>query len=85
MKQRGPVFVTAFSPLSMIIVAVGSSFILAQKMNMGRIIGAVVIVEGLYLFVWGKKKDGDKSGLSVEDEEKNEQTENVTGQVSSSI
>ncbi|XP_052175946.1 WAT1-related protein At2g37460 isoform X2 [Diospyros lotus] len=57
MKDRGPVFVTAFSPLSMVIVAVMSSFILAEQMHLGRVIGAVVIVGGLYLVVWGKAKD----------------------------
>ena len=36
MKDRGPVFVTAFSPLSMVIVAVMSSFILAEQMYLGR-------------------------------------------------
>ncbi|KAL2250546.1 UNVERIFIED_CONTAM: WAT1-related protein [Sesamum indicum] len=57
MKERGPVFVTAFSPLSMVIVAIMSSFILAEQMFLGRVVGAIVIVMGLYLVVWGKKKD----------------------------
>ncbi|KAL2485259.1 WAT1-related protein [Abeliophyllum distichum] len=57
MKDRGPVFVTAFSPLSMIIVAVLSSFILAEQMFLGRVVGAIVVVMGLYLVIWGKKKD----------------------------
>ncbi|XP_047330530.1 WAT1-related protein At2g37460-like [Impatiens glandulifera] len=57
MKDRGPVFVTAFNPLSMVIVAILSSFILAEQMYMGRVLGAVVIVAGLYLVVWGKSKD----------------------------
>ncbi|KAK1403595.1 hypothetical protein POM88_003200 [Heracleum sosnowskyi] len=52
MKDRGPVFVTAFNPLSMIIVAVLGSFILGEQMYLGRVIGAVVIVSGLYLVVW---------------------------------
>ncbi|KAA8518864.1 hypothetical protein F0562_016363 [Nyssa sinensis] len=57
MKDRGPVFVTAFNPLSMVIVAVMSSFILAEKMYLGRVLGAIAIVAGLYLVVWGKSKD----------------------------
>ncbi|CBI32681.3 unnamed protein product, partial [Vitis vinifera] len=57
MKDRGPVFVTAFNPLSMIIVAVMSSFILAEQMYLGRVIGAIVIVAGLYFVVWGKSKE----------------------------
>ncbi|KAJ6922301.1 WAT1-related protein [Populus alba x Populus x berolinensis] len=57
MKDRGPVFVTAFSPLCMVIVAVMSSIIWAEQMYLGRILGAIVIVAGLYLVVWGKSKD----------------------------
>ncbi|KAF5476007.1 hypothetical protein F2P56_007754 [Juglans regia] len=57
MKDRGPVFVTAFSPLCMVIVAVMGSFVLAERMYLGRILGAIIIVVGLYLVVWGKSKD----------------------------
>nr|GMD39897.1 WAT1-related protein At5g07050-like [Ipomoea batatas] len=35
MQKRGPVFVTAFSPLMMIIVAIMGSFILAEKIYVG--------------------------------------------------
>ncbi|MBA0615855.1 hypothetical protein Godav_015963 [Gossypium davidsonii] len=61
MKHRGPVFVTAFSPLCMVIVAIISSFILAEQMFLGRVIGATVIIVGLYLVLWGKNKDYMKS------------------------
>ncbi|KAI7749776.1 hypothetical protein M8C21_012134 [Ambrosia artemisiifolia] len=36
MQERGPVFVTAFNPLGMVIIAVLGSFILAEKLNLGR-------------------------------------------------
>ena len=36
MKTRGPVFVTAFNPLCMIIVAALSSIILSEKLYLGR-------------------------------------------------
>ncbi|XVE61832.1 hypothetical protein DITRI_Ditri06bG0070700 [Diplodiscus trichospermus] len=57
MKDRGPVFVTAFSPLCMVIVAIMSSFILAEQMYLGRVIGAIIIIVGLYFVLWGKRKD----------------------------
>ncbi|XP_078444499.1 WAT1-related protein At2g37460-like [Wolffia australiana] len=57
MKERGPVFVTAFNPLCMIIVAAMGSFILAEEITLGRVIGALVIVVGLYMLIWGKNKD----------------------------
>ncbi|CAN1304424.1 WAT1-related protein At2g37460 [Linum perenne] len=61
MKVRGPVFVTAFSPLCMVLVAIMSSIIFAEQMFLGRVLGAAVIVAGLYLVVWGKSKDYDST------------------------
>ncbi|KAL0346134.1 UNVERIFIED_CONTAM: WAT1-related protein [Sesamum radiatum] len=57
MQKRGPVFVTAFSPLMMIIVAIMGSFILAEKIYVGGVLGAVLIVFGLYSVLWGKYKE----------------------------
>ncbi|XP_057975212.1 WAT1-related protein At1g21890-like [Malania oleifera] len=57
MKERGPVFVAAFSPLCMVITAALGSIILAEQIHLGSVIGAVVIVGGLYSVVWGKSKD----------------------------
>ncbi|KAK9061207.1 hypothetical protein SSX86_018387 [Deinandra increscens subsp. villosa] len=86
MKVKGPFFVTAFNPFGMVIVVIVSSFTLGEKLNVGRIVGAVVIVIGLYLIIWGKSKD---SGLtdSINDEvettdeetssDKNQEPDNV--------
>ncbi|PRQ26521.1 putative EamA domain-containing protein [Rosa chinensis] len=57
MKTRGPVFVTAFNPLCMILVAILASFVLAEKLHLGSIIGGFIIAIGLYAVVWGKSKD----------------------------
>ena len=38
MKQKGPVFVTAFNPLSMVIVAFLGSIVLSEQLNLGRYI-----------------------------------------------
>ncbi|GMN39011.1 hypothetical protein TIFTF001_008243 [Ficus carica] len=67
MKDRGPVFVTAFSPLCMVIVAIMGSFILGEQLYLGGVIGATIILVGLYLVVWGKSKD-HKSSTSTLDE-----------------
>ncbi|KAK4478916.1 hypothetical protein RD792_014423, partial [Penstemon davidsonii] len=61
MKEKGPVFVTAFNPLNMVIVAILSSFIFAEQLELGKIVGAVVIVMGLYLVIWGKSTDQSES------------------------
>ncbi|XP_048130552.1 WAT1-related protein At4g08290-like isoform X2 [Rhodamnia argentea] len=57
MKTRGPVFVTAFNPLCMIIVAALGSIILSEQLYLGSIIGGIIIAIGLYSVVWGKGKD----------------------------
>ncbi|GLT95680.1 hypothetical protein SLE2022_133480 [Rubroshorea leprosula] len=57
MQKRGPVFVTAFSPQMMINVAIMGSFILAEKIYLGGVLGAILIVIGLYSVLWGKYKE----------------------------
>jgi drug/metabolite transporter (DMT)-like permease len=56
-QKTGPVFASAFSPLMMIIVAVMGSFILSEKIYLGAVLGAVIIVAGLYSVLWGKEKE----------------------------
>ncbi|KAA3464279.1 WAT1-related protein isoform X1 [Gossypium australe] len=72
MKTRGPVFVTAFSPLSMVVIAIFSSFILSEILYLGRVIGAIVIVVGLYLVLWGKSKDQTSSNQDIQMEGSND-------------
>ncbi|WOL12582.1 WAT1-related protein [Canna indica] len=56
-QDKGPVFASAFSPLMMVIVAIMGSFILAENIYLGGIIGAILIVVGLYSVLWGKHKE----------------------------
>ncbi|TQD73433.1 hypothetical protein C1H46_041019 [Malus baccata] len=56
-KQKGPVFVTMFSPLATVLVAVTAYFILGERLHVGRILGAVIITIGLYMVLWGKDRD----------------------------
>lgn len=56
-QARGPVFVTAFQPLCMIITTVLGSTILKEETTLGSVIGAAIIVVGLYCLIWGKSKD----------------------------
>ncbi|XP_019173415.1 PREDICTED: WAT1-related protein At2g39510-like [Ipomoea nil] len=57
MKEKGPVFVTAFNPLGTIIAAIMGSFILAEHLDLGIALGAVGIMVGLYMVIWGQKHD----------------------------
>ncbi|CAL4893187.1 unnamed protein product [Urochloa decumbens] len=53
-RRRGPLFVSVFSPLMLLVVAVLSSLLLGERLHLGTALGAVVIVVGLYAVLWGK-------------------------------
>ncbi|KAK1260611.1 WAT1-related protein [Acorus gramineus] len=56
-KEKGPVFVTMFSPLSTIMVALLAYLVLGEKLYLGSIIGGAIVIIGLYLVLWGKERD----------------------------
>ncbi|PON52537.1 Plant-drug/metabolite exporter [Trema orientale] len=62
-QKKGPVFMTAFRPLSTIIVAVMELFILGEALYLGSIVGAILIVFGLYAIIWGKEKEIKEQNL----------------------
>ncbi|XP_030442698.2 WAT1-related protein At5g07050-like [Syzygium oleosum] len=70
-EEKGPVFVTMFNPLSTILVAILAYFVLGEKLYMGSIIGAVIVIIGLYLLLWGKE---EAQGARVESEEQSRST-----------
>ncbi|KAK4572687.1 hypothetical protein RGQ29_030924 [Quercus rubra] len=64
-EQRGPVFVTMFNPLGAVLTALQSYFLLGERLHMGRILGAVVVIIGLYLVLWGK--EGDQNHIKFQE------------------
>ncbi|KAF8039466.1 hypothetical protein BT93_B1868 [Corymbia citriodora subsp. variegata] len=63
LKKTGPVYVSMFKPLG-IVFAVGLGFkILREKLHLGSLIGAVVIVMGFCGVVWGKAKEEEEKTI----------------------
>ncbi|PQP94684.1 WAT1-related protein [Prunus yedoensis var. nudiflora] len=56
-SYKGPVFAAMFSPLQVIIVALFSAIVFAERLHFGSLIGAFLIIAGLYCVLWGKRKD----------------------------
>ncbi|OAY46046.1 WAT1-related protein At2g39510 [Manihot esculenta] len=84
MKSKGPVFVTAFNPLNMVIITILGSFVLSEIVYLGRVVGAVAIIIGLYLVLWGKSKDqspitstNEKEALEMDSIEETSNQESV--------
>ncbi|XP_022859828.1 WAT1-related protein At1g25270-like [Olea europaea var. sylvestris] len=59
-RIRGPLFVSVFNPLMLLLVAIAGSLFLEEKLHLGTIIGAALIVIGLYCVLWGKGKESKK-------------------------
>ncbi|XP_034601351.2 protein WALLS ARE THIN 1 [Setaria viridis] len=55
--RSGPVFVAVYQPVQTLLVAVMASLILGERFYLGGIIGAVLIIAGLYLVLWGKSEE----------------------------
>eukprot|EP00253_Pinus_taeda_P005604 PITA_05604 len=58
---KGPVFTTAFTPLMVVITAIMGAVILSERIYLGSVLGGIVILIGLYTFLWGKAKDSKLS------------------------
>ncbi|CAL9236393.1 unnamed protein product [Arabidopsis halleri] len=66
-QRKGPVFVTAFNPLVVVIVSIMSFFVLGQGIYLGGVIGVVVLTGGVYAVLWGKHVDDDGEETRHED------------------
>ncbi|XP_059448552.1 WAT1-related protein At1g68170-like [Corylus avellana] len=60
-RMRGPLFVSVFNPLMLVLVAIMGSLLLDEKLHLGSILGAALIVCGLYVVLWGKGKEMKKN------------------------
>ncbi|KAL3515580.1 hypothetical protein ACH5RR_022482 [Cinchona calisaya] len=66
--MRGPLFVSVFNPLMLIIVAMVGSLVLDEKLHLGSLLGAILIIFGLYVVLWGKGKEMKKINQLVPEE-----------------
>ncbi|KAK7331667.1 hypothetical protein VNO80_28404 [Phaseolus coccineus] len=56
-RMRGPMYASVFNPLLLVLVAIAGSLMLDEKLYIGSVMGAVLIVMGLYMVLWGKSKE----------------------------
>ncbi|KAK7314614.1 hypothetical protein VNO77_33141 [Canavalia gladiata] len=56
-QKGGPVYVAVFQPVQTILVAVMAALILGDQLYSGGLIGAILVVLGLYLVLWGKANE----------------------------
>ncbi|OMO82340.1 Drug/metabolite transporter [Corchorus olitorius] len=56
-KQKGPVFTSAFTPLVQVFVAMFDVSILHGQIYVGSVIGSILVVIGLYILLWGRNSE----------------------------
>ncbi|KAM6590636.1 hypothetical protein CsatA_013241 [Cannabis sativa] len=54
---KGPVFIAISQPFTLIITMIGSVLLLGEAMNLGSVLGGILLVVSLYAVLWGKSKD----------------------------
>lgn len=64
LHKTGPVFVSMFKPLGIVIAAAVGVLFMEDTLYLGGLVGAIVIVIGFYAVMWGKAKE-DKLDVDV--------------------
>ncbi|XP_073138384.1 WAT1-related protein At3g18200 [Henckelia pumila] len=67
-QKGGPVFVASFQPVQTVLVAGMAFVILGDQLYSGGVVGAVLIMIGLYLVLWGKASAETKIQIQHNDE-----------------
>ncbi|KAK3137755.1 hypothetical protein QOZ80_5BG0456780 [Eleusine coracana subsp. coracana] len=65
-EMKGPVFYAAWTPLCFVFTMFCSSFFLGEIVQLGSIIGGVLLVGGLYSVLWGKSKETSRAPCNNE-------------------
>ncbi|XP_009777724.1 protein WALLS ARE THIN 1-like [Nicotiana sylvestris] len=63
--RGGPVFVAVYQPVQTLVVAIMASVALGEEFYLGGIIGAVLIIAGLYFVLWGKNEESKFAKAAV--------------------
>ncbi|KAM3310456.1 hypothetical protein ACQJBY_031256 [Aegilops geniculata] len=56
-KRRGPIYPSMFNSLAMVATVIMDSTLLGTSIFLGSMIGTVLVIVGLYTFLWGKGKE----------------------------
>ncbi|VVB15752.1 unnamed protein product [Arabis nemorensis] len=56
-SRKGPLFSALFNPLSTVIVTFFGALYLKEQTYLGSLLGALAVILGLYIVLWGKSED----------------------------
>ncbi|XP_047311967.1 WAT1-related protein At5g64700 [Impatiens glandulifera] len=56
-EKKGPVFLAMSTPLTLVFTIFSSYFLLGEIISLGRVLGGILLVVGLYSVLWGKNRE----------------------------
>ncbi|XP_010444414.1 PREDICTED: WAT1-related protein At5g64700-like [Camelina sativa] len=71
-EKKGPVFLSMFTPLSLLFTLLSSAILLCEIISLGSILGGILLIIGLYCVLWGKSREERNSGDDKIDDLQNE-------------
>ncbi|KAF9688014.1 hypothetical protein SADUNF_Sadunf02G0153000 [Salix dunnii] len=87
-KQRGPVFTSAFTPFTQIFAAMFEFSILHEQVYLGSVLGSILVILGLYFLLWGKSIEaghcGEKQAQLAREDEHSETEAQIPATISGS-
>ncbi|XP_062198786.1 uncharacterized protein LOC133901429 [Phragmites australis] len=70
---KGPLYSAMFNPLCTVITTAVAAAVLREELHVGSLLGAIAVVAGLYVVLWGRAGDG-KTGRAPEHADDMEKT-----------
>ncbi|CAI9090098.1 OLC1v1024789C1 [Oldenlandia corymbosa var. corymbosa] len=64
-RMKGPTFAAVFNPCVLVVTGLVSSLVLEEDLFLGNLLGGLIIIISLYMVLWGKKKEAEKSNKLV--------------------
>ncbi|KAL0395546.1 UNVERIFIED_CONTAM: WAT1-related protein [Sesamum calycinum] len=65
-EKKGPVFLSMTTPLILLFTIIISAFILGEIISLGSVLGALLLVGGLYFVLWGKTREEERAKMSFQ-------------------
>ncbi|PON75970.1 Plant-drug/metabolite exporter [Trema orientale] len=63
---KGPLYISIFKPLSIVIAAAASFIFFGDDLHLGSVIGGIILLLGFYAVLWGKAKEQERKNCGSE-------------------
>ncbi|XP_078174005.1 WAT1-related protein At3g30340-like [Carex rostrata] len=75
-QKRGPVFTSSFLPLIQVFVGLIDFALLHEPLYFGSVLGAILLIIGLYVVLWGKRKEVSINSIKLPEANQQQQEYN---------